>query len=72
MPVPILTPREVAVIQQIEQNKTNTEIANVLGLSIRTIETHRKNIYRKIRCHNSLALIKWAYENKIVTQQLSS
>jgi two-component system, NarL family, nitrate/nitrite response regulator NarL len=61
-----LTPKEIQVIQLIEQNKTNVEIAVALQLSVRTIETHRKNIYRKLNCHNTLSLIKWAYENKLI------
>lgn len=61
-----LTPKEIQVIQLIEQNKTNAQIAEVLQLSVRTIETHRKNIYRKVNCHSTLSLIKWAYEHKII------
>lgn len=61
-----LTSREIQVIQLIEKNNSNIQIAAIIGLSIRTIETHRKNIYRKINCHNTLSLIKWAYENGII------
>ena len=40
-----ITIRELEIIQLIEQNLNNAEIANALSISTRTVETHRKNIY---------------------------
>jgi DNA-binding NarL/FixJ family response regulator len=45
-----LTKREIEIIQLIEKEYTNKDIAEELFLSERTVETHRKNIFRKIRC----------------------
>ena len=61
-----ITTRELEIIQLIEQNLNNAEIANALRISIRTVETHRKNIYKKTNCRNTLSLVKWAYLHKQV------
>ncbi|MBW1895293.1 MAG: helix-turn-helix transcriptional regulator [Deltaproteobacteria bacterium] len=47
-----LTPAEIQISNLIKQGKTTKEIANLLNLSDRTIETHRKNIRRKIGIRN--------------------
>ena len=61
-----LTTREIQIIALIEKSYSNLQIANSLAISIRTVETHRKNIFKKTNCHNALALVKWAYANKVV------
>ena len=61
-----LTTREIQVIELIEKSYSNLQIANMLAISIRTVETHRKNIFKKTDCHNALALVKWAYANKVL------
>lgn len=61
-----ITPRERQIIQLMEKDFSNKEIATQLCISIRTVETHRKNILRKTGTTSALTLIKWAYENKIV------
>lgn len=63
-----ITTRELEIIQLIEQNLNNAEIANALSISTRTVETHRKNIYKKTNCRNALSLVKWAYLHKQVKQ----
>jgi DNA-binding CsgD family transcriptional regulator len=62
----LLTTREIQVIGLIERSYSNQQIANTLAISIRTVETHRKNIFKKTDCHNALALVKWAYANKVL------
>jgi len=60
-----LTAREIQIIKLIEQEYNNKSIADSLFLSERTIETHRKNIFRKTKTNSVLGLIKYAYEHKL-------
>ncbi len=60
-----LTGREVEIIKLIEKEYSNKLIADSLFLSERTVETHRKNIFRKTRTNSVLGLIKYAYEHKL-------
>lgn len=62
-----ITNREKQLIALIEKDLTNKEIAEQLNISTLTVETHRKNIYRKTGTNNALSLVKWAYEYKILT-----
>lgn len=59
-----LSKREEEVLRLIVEEKTTQEIANELFLSINTIETHRKNLMRKIGVSNVVGLIKYAFTNK--------
>ena len=61
-----LTVREVEIIQLIEKELSNKAIADRLFLSERTVETHRKNIFRKTRTNSLIGLIKYAYEHRLV------
>lgn len=61
-----ITQREKQIIQLLEQDLSNKEIATQLCISVRTVETHRKNILRKTGATNVLTLIKWAYKQKLI------
>jgi DNA-binding NarL/FixJ family response regulator len=61
-----LTERELEVLRLIEQEYSNKEIARTLFISERTVETHRKNIFRKTKTNSIIGLIKYAYEHKLV------
>lgn len=61
-----LTRREIEIIQLIEQEKNNKQIADELFISERTVETHRKNIFRKTGTNSVLGLVKFAYENQVI------
>jgi len=61
-----ITPREKQIIQLLEKDFSNKDISSQLCISIRTVETHRKNILRKTGTSNVLTLIKWAYEQKLL------
>lgn len=61
-----LTQREVEIIRLIEQEMSNKEIADTLFISERTVETHRKNIFRKTKTGSVIGLIKYAYEHKLI------
>ena len=61
-----LTERELEIIKLIESEYSNRQIAETLYISERTVETHRKNIFRKTRTNSVIGLIKYAYEHKLV------
>lgn len=61
-----LTPREIEIIQLIVQEYTNEEMAEMLFLSKRTVETHRKNINQKTNIKTVVGLIKFALRNELV------
>jgi DNA-binding NarL/FixJ family response regulator len=61
-----LTNREVEIVRLIEKEYSNKKIAEELFLSERTVETHRKNIFRKTKTNSVIGLIKYAYEHKLV------
>lgn len=61
-----ITARELEIIQLIEREMSNKQIAEQLFLSERTIETHRKNIFRKTETSSVIGLVKYAYEHKLI------
>jgi len=61
-----LTAREIEIIQLIEKELSNKQIAEKLFLSERTVETHRKNIFRKTDTSSVIGLVKYAYEHKLI------
>ena len=61
-----LTSREVEIIKLMEQEFSNKSIADTLFISERTVETHRKNIFRKTQTSGLIGLIKYAYEHKLI------
>ena len=63
---PRLTDRELEIIRLIEREYTNKQIADALLISERTVETHRKRIYQKTCTNNVIALIKYAYNHRLV------
>lgn len=61
-----LTNREIEIIRLIEKEHNNRQIADLLFISERTVETHRKNIFRKTNTQSVIGLLKYAYEHKII------
>ncbi len=61
-----LTDREVEIIRLIEKEYNNKQIAEALFISERTVETHRKNIFRKSNTNSVIGLVKYAYEHKLI------
>lgn len=61
-----LTPREREVVQLLAEGKTTKEVAAVLGMSVKTAETHRSNIMRKLNLHSVSQLVLYAVRNNIV------
>lgn len=62
----LLTERELDVLRLIAKECPNKVIAEKLFISERTVETHRKNIFRKTKTSSLVGLIKYAYEQKLI------
>jgi DNA-binding NarL/FixJ family response regulator len=61
-----LTDREIEIIRLIEKEYNNRQIAEALYISERTVETHRKNIFRKTNTNSVIGLVKYAYEHRLI------
>lgn len=61
-----ITNREKEIILLIEKEYSNKQIAESLFISERTVETHRKNIFRKTNTNSVIGLIKYAYLHKLI------
>lgn len=64
--LPALTPRERQVVQLLAEGKSTKEVASHLDLSVKTAETHRSNIMRKLRLHSVSELVLYAVRNNII------
>lgn len=62
----VLTSREVEILKLIAKEHSSKQIAEILFISERTVETHRKNILRKTGANNLVGLIKYAYANNLI------
>jgi DNA-binding NarL/FixJ family response regulator len=62
----VLTPREREVVQLVAEGKTTKEVATALSLSVKTAETHRTNLMRKLDLHSIADLTLYAVRNGIV------
>ena len=61
-----LTNREQTILLQLAQGKSNKEVAQVLDISVRTVETHRKNIKRKLGISSTAGLTRYAMEHGVL------
>jgi DNA-binding NarL/FixJ family response regulator len=61
-----LTPRESEVLQLIAEGNTNKQIAEILCISIKTVQAHRSNLMKKLDLHDKAELIKYAIQKKII------
>jgi DNA-binding NarL/FixJ family response regulator len=61
-----LSPREREVLQLIAEGYTNKQIADILKISIKTVQTHRMNLMQKLNLHDRGDLIKYAIQKKII------
>ena len=62
----ILTDRELEIIKLISLEYSGKEISDQLFISTNTVETHRKNIMKKLDAKNSISLVKYALRNNLV------
>jgi DNA-binding NarL/FixJ family response regulator len=63
-----LTPRELEVLQLIAREYSNPEIARELYISIRTVDTHRRNLLEKLGLKNTAGLVKYAIQKGLVRE----
>jgi len=61
-----LTQREIEIVGLIIQGNTTSKISDKLFISTNTIETHRKNIFKKLQVKSLTELIHFAYENELI------
>ena len=64
-----LTEREREVLQLVAEGKTNQEIAAMLVLSIKTVQTHRAHIMEKLNFHDRTDLVKYAIREGIIISE---
>jgi len=62
-----LTERELEVLKLITKENSNKQIAEHMHISERTVETHRKNIFRKTSTTSLVGLVKYAYANNLIS-----
>lgn len=61
-----LTPREVEVVQLLANGYTNRQIADLLAISVRTVESHRSNVMNKLDLHSRSDLVRYAARNGLL------
>ena len=61
-----LTGREQTILLELAQGHSNKEVANSLNISVRTVETHRKNIKRKLGISSTAGLTRYALEHGVL------
>jgi len=61
-----LTPREIEILKLIADGYSNTQIGKLLGISHRTVDTHRTNIRNKLAVHNLAGIIKYALKANLI------
>lgn len=61
-----LTSRERQIVQMLAEGKTSKEVATALDISIKTADTHRANIMRKLDLHTIADVVRYAIRNKLV------
>jgi DNA-binding NarL/FixJ family response regulator len=66
-PRPVLTARELEVLQLVVDGKSNKEIAGILGLSANTVAVHRANVMQTLGIHNTAELVLYAIRQGLVS-----
>jgi len=66
-PGPRVTPRELEIIRLLAEGKSNKELSTQLGITVRTVETHRSKIMLKLGLHSLAELIHYAMRNEIIS-----
>lgn len=61
-----LSPREREVVQLVAEGKSSKEVAVALGISVKTAETHRSNIMRKLEMHSVSELVRYAIKHYMI------
>ncbi len=63
----LLTTREREILQLFAEGKNNKDVANLLNLSLYTVETHRSNIFQKLNLHSTAELILYAIRKGVIS-----
>jgi DNA-binding NarL/FixJ family response regulator len=61
-----LTARQKQILQLLAEGKSSKEVAVALSISVKTAETHRANIMRRLDCHSVTELVRYAIRNHII------
>jgi DNA-binding CsgD family transcriptional regulator len=61
-----LSSREREIVQLLAEGQSSKEVAVTLGISVKTAETHRSNIMRKLEIHSVSELVRYAVRNRMV------
>jgi len=61
-----LTPREREIVQLLAEGKSNKEVATLLAISAKTVETHRANVMLKLNLHSITDLVRYAIRNVLI------
>jgi DNA-binding NarL/FixJ family response regulator len=61
-----LTSREREVVRLIAEGKSSKDVGAALKMSVKTVETHRANVMRKLQVHSVSELVRYAIRNQIV------
>ena len=61
-----LSAREREIVQLLAEGKSSKEVAVVLGISVKTAETHRANIMRKLEMHSVSELVRYAVKHCMI------
>ena len=60
-----MTEHEQTIVRLVAEGHTNKQIANVLNISLKTVETHRATIMRKLDLGSAAAMVRYAIRNKL-------
>jgi DNA-binding NarL/FixJ family response regulator len=66
-PFDLLTPRELQIATRLAIGATNSEIADELDISVKTVDTHRMHVMRKVEARNNVALARLALRVGLTT-----
>ena len=67
--VQTLTKRELEVLQYIVQDLSNLQIADQMGISPTTVETHRRNLMKKVGVSTAIGLMRWGLKNGVLKEE---
>jgi DNA-binding NarL/FixJ family response regulator len=61
-----LSSREREVVQLVAEGKINKQVAHMLDISVKTVETHRASVMNKLKLHSTAELVRYAVRNDMV------
>jgi len=65
-PLPTLTNRELQVLKMVAKEYSNPEIADQLNISLRTVDTHKRNLLKKLKVKNVVGMVRYAIEHNLI------